>query len=179
MKTVTELNAMMARAENMLLAIGIPVPVKDICPTIQLARAHSFYGMCCRKGNGINKGPYQFLIRISVYHLNSSDKALMNTIIHELLHTCPDCHGHKGQWLKYANIVKREYGYDIRRVAGDKTTEERQQLRSGKAPRVIRYVLYCPSCGTEWKRTKMSKFVLHPEKYLCGKCRVPIARKEA
>ena len=73
-------------------------------------RAKSRWGQCQRKGSG--------------YYINISDrllqddvpiKALKDTIIHEILHTCNGCMNHGTTWKNYADKVNKAYGYNIKR----------------------------------------------------------------
>lgn len=159
---------------EMLLLVGIAmlkdinIPISDsICPKVEFPKATSFYGQCCPKGSLKNRSGYDFLIRISEYHLNSSFRAIMNTIFHELLHTCTDCNNHGKEWKAYAHKVHSIYGYDVKRANGDK---EGCNLRaaSGRVRMPSkRIALRCNSCGTTYVRSRESKATLHPELYCC------------
>jgi len=150
-----------------LVRIGIPIS-RDICPEIRFSKATSWYGLCER--NKIHDGRmYNFRICISGYHLHNDERSIRNTLIHELLHTCPGCQNHGLKWKTYANLVKGELGYDIRRCGGDKgksdalvtaRKEKRENYSQG-------YVLVCKKCGSKHRRMRKSKAVLHPELYRC------------
>ena len=158
------------------MAIGIPVS-GDICPAIRFSTATSWYGQC--QQNRIYQGKrYRFQISISVHHLQSSEQAIRNTLIHELLHTCPGCLNHGPKWKSYAALVQRQMGYNIVRAGGDKDKDApieqaRQEKRQGYQ---TRYLLVCTKCGQEFTRYRRSNLVLHPEKYRC-RCGGEIRRK--
>ena len=175
MYTIAQLNSMLAKAREMLLAINVPIS-ESICPNIVLAKSHSFYGQCCGKNSSLNKSRYQFQIRISAFTLDNSEKSMMNTLLHELIHTVPGGHGHRGQWLRWANYVRKCYGYDIRRCDGDKSSEDRHNLVKDKRVRWIRFVIVCPHCHLKWEREKRTVVVMHPERYKCPKCNGPLQR---
>ena len=162
-----------------LRQLNIPVS-ESICPVVQLAKAHSFFGQCCRKGCGTNKTTYDFLIRISIFTLGNSEKSIRNTILHELLHTCPGGHGHKGKWAEYAAIVNRALGYHIQRKGGDKTDSDTKNLRGNSTistKHTKTYVVVCPQCGARWIRHRRSPFTEHPERWRCGVCKIGLVRK--
>ena len=58
-------------------------------------------------------------IRISKYLVD--DKDICNTIFHELLHSCRNCHGHGGQWQMYGKVIERNFGYPITRCSHQTT----------------------------------------------------------
>ena len=45
------------------------------------------------------------------------EKALYETILHELLHTLPGCMNHGSKWTKYADFVSGHYDMDIKPVS--------------------------------------------------------------
>lgn len=170
MLTQHDLDEMLVKAKEMIEALGIPVP-ESICPKVKIIYTHSFFGQCCGPTSDLNDSGFDFLIRISGFSLRNSEKSVMNTILHEVLHACayPE-HGHRKKWLKYARLVSEIYGYDIRRCGGDKNESDRENLYEG----VLRYVVECPSCGKVWRRQRASNITRHPERYLCKSCRVPL-----
>lgn len=162
---------------EVLLQIGIrmlkkiDIPISDsIDPKITFSKYRSCYGKChlnrrnrFQKKRGINTG-YIYHIDISRYILGSSQKSITNTLLHELLHTCKDCMNHGPLWKEYASMVCCHYGYDIKRCGGDKTSEDRANLRKGIE---VNHKLRCDKCGQVFMRIKSSKLVLHPERFLC------------
>ena len=177
MHTKDQLNQWLREEQDNLIVIGIPVS-RDICPEIRLSKATSWYGQC--QQNRVYQGRrYKFVISISAYHLQSSERAIRNTIIHELLHTCPGCLNHGAKWKKYADMVGQQFGFNIIRSGGDKDSGSaieaaRQAKRAGYQ---TRYLLVCTRCGQEFTRYRKSNLVLHPEKYRC-KCGGEIKRKK-
>ena len=169
MYTKDQLNQWLREEQDNLTAIGIPIS-RDTCPEIRLSKATSWYGQC--QQNRVYQGKrYKYVISISVYHLSSSERAIRNTLIHELLHTCPGCLNHGPKWKTYASIVGRRLGYSIIRSGGDKEKDSvieaaRETKRAGYQ---TRYLLVCTQCGQEFTRYRKSNLVLHPEKYRC-KC---------
>lgn len=176
MHTKDQLNRWLWEERNNLTALRIPVS-DEICPEIRFAKATSWYGQC--QQNRVYQGKrYKFVISISEYHLQSSERAIRNTLIHELLHTCPGCLNHGTKWKAYATLVQQQLGYNIIRAGGDKDKQSvmeaaRQQKRAGYQ---TKYLLVCTKCGQGFIRYRKSNLVLHPEKYRC-KCGGKIKHK--
>ncbi|MBR5315815.1 MAG: SprT-like domain-containing protein [Firmicutes bacterium] len=159
-----------------LRKLGIPVS-GDISPDIRWSKATSWYGQCQK--NKVCRGKvYKFQISISEYHLQSSEKAIRNTLVHELLHTCPGCFNHGAKWKAYANLVKNTLGYQVIRCGGDKEQDAalEQARKEKRAGYQTRYLLVCTKCGREFERFRKSNLVLHPENYRC-KCGGTIEHK--
>jgi len=177
--THAQVNQMLAGGIAMLGNIGVPIS-RSICPAVDITfRSHRSYGQCCGPRSSKNRTGYQYLIRLSKYTLSNSYKSVMNTIFHELIHTCPDCKGHDRQWRAYAAKVKKAYGYDIRPLDGDKTDEDRRNLEKGYTKRrlIERYVIGCPSYGRTIVRKKKTKLVQRPDRYKCAICNVKLVRR--
>ena len=175
MYTKDQLNQWLQEETDHLIALGLPVS-PDICPEIRFSKATSWYGQC--RQNYVYGGKrYKYVISISVYHAQSNERAIRNTLIHELIHTCPGCLNHGPKWKAYAQMVESRYGYSIRRSGGDKDTDSAiQQARQAKrAGCRNRYLLVCTKCGQNFERFRKSNLVLHPEKYRC-KCGGKIKR---
>lgn len=171
-----QLNQWLREEREHLIALGIPVS-GDICPEIHLSKATSWYGRC-RQNKVYQGNPYKFQISISVYHLADSERAIRNTLIHELLHTCPGCLNHGPKWKAYAALVQKQLGYHIIRAGGDKDKDSAiEQARQQKRERYqTQYFLICEKCGQTFVRYRKSNLVLHPEKYRC-KCGGKIKHK--
>ncbi len=86
---------------------------------------------------------------------------LRETLLHELLHTCPGCRDHGDRWKSYAALVNGRMGTNIQRtvkVEGEFTPLRREE---------VKYVLRCQSCGREITRMRMCKVVRAPWRYRC------------
>lgn len=175
MRTREDLDKMLKKGIEMLKESNIPIS-KSICPNIRLFRSHRRFGQCCGPLSSKNKTSYAFVIEISEYVLQMSERAMMNTILHELLHTCPDCMNHGPTWRAYAAVAKTDWGYNIRRIIGDKEKKDLEMLREGFKRKDYQYIITCPSCGTVWKRRINSTFVQRAELYTCSRCKVHLKR---
>lgn len=111
-----------------------------------------------------------FKISISYKLINEkytpTDEGLMNTMIHELLHTCPNCQGHGKTWQTYGRMVYNKYGIDIKRCGND----DDKQCNSDMVNLSYKYMLKCTGCGNQIGRYRMAKCISHPQNYSCAKC---------
>ena len=77
------------------------------------------WGLCSLRG-----GKYYIQINVTLLDERNSDEGLINTIIHELLHTCPDSMDHGYRWKYYAYRVQRDLGYDIKRTSSEEDKKD-------------------------------------------------------
>ena len=121
------------------------------------------YGLC-------QAYPDRYVINIAVFLLDerNDEKALKETVIHEILHTCGGCMNHGEGWLRLAETVNRAYGYNIKEVS---TTEEegvdRETVPTKKPVELV--WLKCGKCGYACQKGKTTDAARRPEKYRC-KC---------
>lgn len=103
----------------------------------------------CRKING----KYYININATLLDERNGENGLINTLLHELLHTCPNCMNHGSTWKYYAEKVRRAYGYDIKRTSD----QEKKQVTTGNLnyrEREYKYFIYCEKCGKLITRRK-------------------------
>lgn len=133
-------------------------------------RAASRWGQCKKTPNG-------YIININAVLLDdrNGDEGLINTLYHELLHTCADCMNHGAKWKEYAAQVKTRLGYNIKRTSNEEekgiAAECAAEYNRQKKDTPPRYVFRCKGCGAIVTRQKASDFVQHPELYRCGICK--------
>ena len=127
-------------------------------------RAKKRFGACRLSKT---KGHRFFTIEISSDLYNSTDEIIMGVMAHEVLHTCNGAMNHGERWKRYASIMNKTYGYNIKRVS---TTEE-MDLPNDKNIKAAnaKYMIKCEKCGSEIYRMRKSNVVNNPEKYRC-KC---------
>lgn len=148
-----ELDKMLADLQACLLNLGVPVSHK-ILPGVQInIRARRRLG-CCIYRQG------EYIIEVSASILENP-VLLQETLLHELLHTCPGCRNHGEKWKAYADYVNRSMGTQIQRTA--KMEGEFTPLRHEE----VKYILRCEACGKEIKRLRMCKVVKSPWRYRC------------
>lgn len=151
---------MVNKAIQMLKDINIPI-TNSLNPTIEVVNASSFWGMCHSDGRG-----YAYRIRLAKMLLAQPENIIMETILHELIHTCPGCMNHGRQWKEYVrkcnaiyntNINANPYKYDAKRAAEVVNME----------PVKVAHRVQCTCCGRTWDRARNSNLTLHPERYHC------------
>ena len=125
-------------------------------------RAVRRLGVCKKTGDR-----YVIEIASSLLDEKIPEAELYDTLLHELLHTCYGCMKHTGRWKALADRVNAAYGYHITRAAEEDVLPEALTEQP-------RYRVTCPHCGAVYERFKRSPFIQHPERYRCGKCKMPL-----
>jgi len=148
-----ECDAMMADLHKQLRSLGIPVSPKTQSGVRINTRAKRRLGCCyCQQG--------VYAIEVAA-RLLEDPVLLRETLLHELLHTCPGCRNHGEKWKGYAGIVNQNMGTNIQRtvqVEGRPVSLRRDE---------VKYILRCEACGREIKRMRMCKVVKSPWRYRC------------
>lgn len=93
----------------------VNIPISDDI-TFGLDSAERRHGRCT-----YNRITGHCEITISKYLVNLEDKK--NTIIHELLHSCPDGHSHGYGWQKHADTIYKNYKIVITRCSNKEHTQ--------------------------------------------------------
>lgn len=130
-------------------------------------RAKQRWGQCRTILNSKYWENKQFSINISDRLLQDdvTDEACLDTIIHEILHTCKDCMNHGREWKELAELVNDCYAcYNIQRC----TSSEEKGIEPIE-PIAHKYALKCEHCGHMWYKDRMCKIVKNP-KYYTHKC---------
>lgn len=128
-------------------------------------RAKTRWGQC-KKRMGNYGCEYEIEISSRLLEDEVPVQSLKNTLIHELLHTCEGCMNHGTMWKKYADIMNKQYGYNITRVNSAENLGVPIEIGAMK----YKYIITCKCCGQTIRRQKMSRFVQHPNRWTCGKC---------
>lgn len=131
---------------NQLDSIGIVYSIVD--NIVVNRRAKAMWGRCTDIGNR-----YKIEISVSLLEDNVDDMATLNTLMHELLHTCDGCMNHGAKWKEYANMVNNTYGYSIKRCtsAKEKGLKEREHD--------YHFIVHCNQCNYDWKYQRYTKTV--------------------
>ncbi len=127
-------------------------------------RAKKRWGFCKKEKDGT------YVIEIAQLLLKDDripEKAVKETIIHELLHTCYGCMNHQKRWKHYAQIMNDTYGYNIKRTTSgiEKGVENYEPKRME-----VKYVFTCSGCGAKVYMKRESKFTRYYRNYICTKC---------
>jgi hypothetical protein len=150
-----------------LNAIGIyPHEVKEFKVN---TRAKSYYGRVQKR-----KGEYTVIISKYLVDDNAPDKALEETMYHELLHCVDGCMNHGKKWLQLAELVSDCYSVNITRISDDieKFGEEyANEVIAMRESERKTYTLKCADCGISFTKSgyRSPKWYAHPERFVC-KC---------
>lgn len=169
MRTVEQINAMLLEAKGMLAGLHIPVS-SSVNPSVRFVKGYNFFGRCHRFCAGSSKG-YDFEIQLPAHAAGHSDRCLMNTLLHELIHTAPGCFNHGPLFKKYGTLVNATYGYDISTKGGDVSEEDQDilldEIRKHRGKKIV---VECPGCGQRWTRYRECRLTLYPSKHICPVC---------
>lgn len=142
--------------EIMLDGIGIPYRK----PISYKSKTTKSWGNCRRTCDG-----YYITVNNQLLDDDVPDKGLINTLLHELLHTIPNGMCHTGEWKKAADKVWDKLGYKIKRT----NSAEEKGISVEITQRNYNYALKCEKCGQIFGYTRMSKAVQNPDRCRC-KC---------
>ena len=137
-------------------ANNINIPTGKISSVRINRRAKKRWGMCIPNPNNT------FTIEISEILLQDdvSNDALYDTVMHEVLHTAPNCLNHGKIWKKYASMINNAYGMNIKR-----TTSAEEKNIADMVNNEYKYIIACPICGYQWKYIRYTKCVKYPNRY--------------
>lgn len=145
------------------------IPYGNIKEVTVNTRAKRRWGQC----KGIPGG---FAININAVLLdeNIPDDGLMNTMLHELLHSVPGCMNHGAKWKAMADKVHKAYGIQIKRCSNAEEKGVPTEISNAR----YKYFLKCPKCGVIFRYTRMCGAVEHPELYHHTRCGTNLVRVE-
>lgn len=159
------LENVVTEAKNILADCGI-VP-GNIFNVVSSNRMTTTWGNCSYARYSNNWEQCKYLIKINSKLLNTNHDSLLDTVVHELLHTCFGCMNHGANWKKLANIVNKKYpNLNIQRC----TSASEKGLTNEYKPMAYKYLIVCNYCGQEYKRKRYDNVVKYPDKYRCGRC---------
>ena len=85
--------------EVILEAKQLNIPIsQNIDPNVIINTRAKRFGKCSRKDD-------KFLIELSSVFDQAEDKMAKQTLVHEVLHTCPDCMNHQALWKSHVSKV--------------------------------------------------------------------------
>lgn len=126
-------------------------------------RAKKRWGLCTETPSG-----YVIAIASCLLDERNDESGLMNTLLHELLHSVPDCMNHGALWQCLAARVYKEHGYNIKRTS---SAEEKGIVYKEEIVRKPKYKFICQNCGQTIIRYRECDFTLRYNKYRCGICK--------
>ena len=152
--------------EAILVTQQCNIPIGKITSVSRNSRLTRTWGRCSRNKDG------SFSIDIAGRLLDEgSDKGILETILHEMIHTCKGCFNHKNTWKKYADRLNTKYGFNIQR-----TDTALNKGVANEPKRIYKYAIRCPQCGTNFKYQIMTNAVKNPSLYMCRDCKCRLER---
>jgi predicted SprT family Zn-dependent metalloprotease len=123
-------------------------------------RAKKRFGCC------IGTPKTGFVIELAAALPAAGHRVCMQTLAHEVLHTCPGCQDHGDRWKAHAARMNAAFGYAIRR------TDRPEALGVALPPAVpvYRWRVTCTGCGKSFLRQKSSPLIKTPQRYRCAAC---------
>lgn len=146
-----KLMRLVKECENELKSISLDTKLNKRITYEVNYKAKKRLGQCCY--NGLD----YVTINISSWLLESfSDKDVKNTIMHEIIHTFDDCNNHGSEWQRYANMVNRCLGYNIKRLCNINELCKRNDIDIDTFNNRYKYEITCKTCGRVFHTYKMS-----------------------
>ena len=153
---INDPDSLLKKAMILLRDAGIPISAR-IDPHVKInTRAKKRFGMCIMKDGA-------YTIELSAVMLTAPEISCMQTLCHELIHTCRGCGDHGSVFKKYAGILNRRYGYNIQRT----NSAEEMGVPKPDMHKTANYILKCRQCGAEIARSRYSNVIAMPSHYRC------------
>jgi len=133
-----------------------------ICEFKINTRAKKRWGLCKRTTNG-------FVIEVNSILLDeaaSDEIGIIETLLHEIIHTCDKCFNHGAEWKRIASILNKKYNLNIKRTSNctDKGVDEEIQFEKME----YKYIVTCTCCGNKTYRSRTSNVIKNPHNYRCS-----------
>ena len=172
--TNKQLKKVIEQCINLLLKNDIPISkniyFKEGCSI-------TCYGTCT-KLNQCETKTFDYQIIISKYLIKDSE--IQNTVVHELLHTIPEClPAHNEKWRHYANFCSELIDSKIT-ATGNKTIDEdfakqkQKVFNKNEYNPAIMNIATCPRCNHRiYIKNNIKGYSDGSSKYICKKCGKP------
>ena len=159
--TSLELSSVMNEVRENMKKIGIDCSAN--IREIKFTGQRKTWGRCY-KARGWGCETYRITISDMLQKKGVNPNALKSVVAHEVLHTCPKCWSHTGEFSRLADILENKYGYKIK-----------EHMAEGLGvPDEVKYdepyVIECSECGQKYAYNKRKKWFKYIEKCGCGNC---------
>ena len=112
-------------------------------------------------------GNYSIEINTCLLTDEAETQAAKETIIHELIHTCPGCMNHGYEWKRRGDRASRMLGYNVSRLTSvDVLEAQGVEVKQ----ETYKYALVCDNCNKEYKFKRLCGKLEYPSRYKCGRC---------
>ena len=134
-----------------------------------LFKSSKAYGMCKKQAGCFGK-VNTFEIKFNNIMLKINKKECLETIIHEFIHTFPNCYNHSKYFHFYANKLNKEFGTNIGTYCSKEVSKKMKNFISA------RHIVVCLKCGAEIKYVKRNRliestYLKKPNIYRHNECR--------
>ena len=143
------------------ICFSFDIPIADEIHLKINTRAKRRWGLC----RYISRGVYEIEISDRLLNDDVSEEATFNTMIHELIHTCPDCMNHGKEWKKWADVINRNTNYTIKRT----TSCEEKGFKEVK--KSYKYEVKCRDCGAKWHYNRAGNVIKNIRNCKCPYCK--------
>jgi predicted SprT family Zn-dependent metalloprotease len=168
MYTINNMNDDFEAAKQIVINAGL-TDCKYNRYILELSKRTSFLGQAHKNAD------YDYVIRLNkLYAETAEHDDVMETLVHEILHTLPHGMKHTGEWKYYASVIHNYNGMNIKRLhEATEGTKAYEAIRPHKTI-AMTYVVHCPNCGDLKHYERRSKAVISIQKqekrYMCPKC---------
>ncbi len=159
------LNRLLGETIELLNGMNVPVKKQLINPMVEIKSGSTIqFGYCRKINSGFTTEKYTYTIGIASYMLSAEDEALKRLLIHELLHTLPNCMNHGRTWKQYAEYVSRKSRVTIKRTG----CLADYGINIGSVENIGNYAVKCKKCGRITPRHKKSSLITNTARYRCN-----------
>ena len=148
------------------IGMDISTRILEVKVNSRLSRALGRCGIVYRTMEG--GAWYRIEIQPNMLADGIADRVPKNTLMHELIHTCPGCMNHGYEFQRRAEAVNRKLGYNIHTTTNSESLEAAGvQLKRKSA----NYRIVCMKCGkTVETRSRWSSTLEHIGSYRHSNC---------
>ena len=137
------------------------------------------YGSCYydRLGYPGNYTYRNFKIYLNMVHFEPDvdDDDILNTLLHEILHTSPGCQNHGALWKSH--VAKLNFAYELNISVRSNHEKCNGRLHEHRV-NSMRYAIYCEGCGIIVRRKNKSAIITNSSQYICGHCNGKLVRND-
>jgi predicted SprT family Zn-dependent metalloprotease len=120
----------------------------------------------CRLVNRRGPGLKSFNIEFSSKMFHSlSEEGLINTMLHEMVHSLPGGFSHGAKFHDYARMLNDKYGVNVETYYKHKYDINTDEIMDN-----FKYVLRCQKCGATFGKSRFSDMIVHPNNYRHSGC---------
>lgn len=149
MNTFTSRKLTEAFEEGRAICENLDIPIGCVTELAENPRLSATWGRC-RK---ITQYTYKIEVKSKLLDEDVPHDVLMNTMLHELIHTCNGCMNHGELFKRYAARLNRAGWYVNTYVT------EAELKAVPQEPTIYRYRVTCEACGKEWNYSRRGAVV--------------------